>query len=36
MNEINEIAKNYEDICQDFKGYLEKKTPRNVQNKNNN
>ena len=36
MNEINEIAKNYEDICQDFKGYLKKKTPRNVQNKNNN
>ena len=36
MNEINEIAKNYEEICQDFKGYLEKKTPRNVQNKNNN
>ena len=36
MNEINEIAKNYEEICQDFIGYLKKKTPRNVQNKNNN
>ena len=36
INEINEIAKNYEEICQDFIGYLKKKTPRNVQNKNNN